>query len=167
MVKTSAGVFTPQGRLVRTLWSNVEKAAGKHVATWDGTDDDGSLATAGSYQVKVLSSKFVYTWEGVVGNTSREKTGPTVHHPLMVPQGMAVAGKTAYFTTGYNEGYTAQFRFELDQPRGEFDVAGDAVLPAPPSGRDRVDADCLGGARDGLPHRLHPAHRTGPAGRSG
>src|SRR5437762_3144579 len=74
--RTSAGVFTPEGRLIKTLWSGVERAAGKHAGRWDWTDDSGRLVPDGAYQVKVLSNSFSYAWEGVLGNTSREKSGP-------------------------------------------------------------------------------------------
>src|SRR5690242_8814844 len=67
--KTSAVVFARDGTLVRTLWSGARTAAGRHAADWDGTDDAGSVAPGGRYQVRVVSSQATYTWEGVVGNT--------------------------------------------------------------------------------------------------
>src|SRR5690242_4820255 len=68
--RTSAGVFTRAGALVRTLWSGVAVGPGRHLGEWDGTDDAGARAPRGRYQVRVVASGATYTWEGVVGNTS-------------------------------------------------------------------------------------------------
>lgn len=49
---TSAGVFTPNETLVRTLWSGVKYKAGSHAATWDNLDGEGHLVTADDYHIK-------------------------------------------------------------------------------------------------------------------
>src|ERR1700722_13901078 len=77
--KTSAGVFTPDGTLVRTLWSKVRYMAGTNTAVWDGLDDNGNAVGAGVYQIKVLQHNTEYVWDGAVGNTSAELSGPTIH----------------------------------------------------------------------------------------
>jgi hypothetical protein len=111
--KTSAGVFSADGRLIRTLWSGVPFPAGAHNRIWDGKDDLGRLAVAGNYQIRVLSGQTSYVWEGVVGNTSNDWSGPGVFHFMTTPSGMAITGGNAYIATGYNEGYTSQARFAV------------------------------------------------------
>jgi hypothetical protein len=114
--RTSAGVFTRDGTLVRTLWSGVSFTAGRHAGDWDGIDDRGRLMPAGRYEVRVVSSRAKYVWEGVLGNTSDDWSGPGVFHFMTTIGGMAIAGKTAFIAAGYNEGGTAQARFSTDAP---------------------------------------------------
>ena len=115
---TSAGVYS-NGVLIRTLWSNVQYTAGAHTGTWDGTEDDGSVAPTGSYTVKVLSSNVTYTWEGVVGNTSSSYTGPTTNHAEDIIFGMAISGSTMYYATGYNEGEVSMFKASTSNPQSK------------------------------------------------
>ena len=68
---TSAGVYNTDGSLIRTLWGGVRYDAGCYVGQWDGLLDDGTQAAYGSYQVKVLSNNVQYTWEGVIGNSTK------------------------------------------------------------------------------------------------
>lgn len=75
---TSAGVYLPDGTLVRTLWSAISTSAGPHAAEWDGTNDFGNLMPDGPYVIKLLASRCTYTWEGVIGNSSASFTGRTV-----------------------------------------------------------------------------------------
>ncbi len=102
--KTSAGVYTADGTLVRTLWSKVRYAAGTNSAVWDGLDDNGSEAPAGSYQIKLLQHNTEYVWDGAIGNTSAEMSGPTVHTGFLPVRDMAIAGTNAFYVSGYNEG---------------------------------------------------------------
>ena len=120
--QTSAGVFSADGRLVRTLWSGVGLAAGTYTRLWDGTDDQGHLASDGSYQVRVLSSQTQYTWEGVVGNTSDEWSGSSVLHFMSTISGMAVAGSTAYIAVGYDEGYSSQNRISTSDTGSKVEI---------------------------------------------
>jgi PA14 domain-containing protein/flagellar hook capping protein FlgD len=128
--KTSAGVFSvggsSDGTLIKTLWSGVFYAAGTYTKEWDGTDDAGHLAPDGNYQVRVLRSHATYQWEGVVGNTSAEKTGDTVFHFASTISGMAIVGSMAYFGAGYNEGGTSQARFVIptgtENPTGKENI---------------------------------------------
>src|SRR5215213_10158562 len=77
---TSAGVFKPDGTLIKTLWSGVSYSAGFHSGSWDGKDDYGNYVADDNYQVKVLSNNVNYQWEGVVGNTSQNFSGNSVYH---------------------------------------------------------------------------------------
>jgi len=102
--KTSAGVFTPDGTLIRTLWSKVYYQAGTNSAVWDGLDDSGNPVTPGTYQIKLLQHNTEYVWDGAIGNTSAERSGPMVHAAYLPMRDMAITGTNAFYVTGYNEG---------------------------------------------------------------
>ncbi|MFL5744436.1 MAG: PA14 domain-containing protein [Niastella sp.] len=119
---TSAGVFSKDGTLQKTLWSGVTYTAGSHKVDWDGTLDDGTLAPAASYDIRVLSNNVKYQWEGVIGNTSDAVSGPTVQRFFERLYGMAISGNSAYFSTGYNEGSPSQAKFLLSNPQVKVDV---------------------------------------------
>ena len=77
---TSAGAFDTSGTLVRTLWSNRRYTAGVHDAAWDGRNDDGQpVREDADYEIRLLTHNVIYTWDGVIGNTSPDPTSP-VHH---------------------------------------------------------------------------------------
>ncbi len=107
---TSAGVFMKDSTLVKTLWSNVNYSGGTHTAIWDGTDDQGNIVAANSYDIRVLSNNVTYTWEGVIGNTSASESGSTVLHEFQNMWAMAISGATAYYASNYNENTTATFK---------------------------------------------------------
>lgn len=102
--KTSAGVYKPDGTLVRTLWSKVRYPAGTNSALWDGNDDNHSPVTAGTYQFRLLQHNTEYLWDGAIGNTSAEISGPTVHRGFWPMRGMSISGTNAFYVSGYNEG---------------------------------------------------------------
>src|ERR1700722_13429979 len=103
--KTSAGVFGANGTLIRTLWSKVRYyAAGTYSAVWDGLDDNSNAVSAGTYQIKVLQHNSEYVWDGAIGNTSAELSGPTVHRGFWPMADMAITGTNAFYVSGYNEG---------------------------------------------------------------
>ena len=141
--RTSAGVFKADGTLVRTLWSTVRYPAGSHAASWDGTDDFGVPIPSpdAQYVVKVLSNNVTYDWQGVVGNTSSAKTGPTVHRAYYhCMRGLAISGGYGYSAKGYAEGAPSISKFSLASPQGKTDL-----LPAAHNGKwlntDFVAAD--------------------------
>lgn len=120
--RTSAGVFQKDGTLIRTLWSGVPYKAGKYTKVWNGTDDEGRLVASGDYDIKVLTNDVKYTWEGVIGNTSAQSTGPTVHRGLESIRSMAVVGNVAYYAKGYSEGNASQSKFLLDKPQADINL---------------------------------------------
>jgi hypothetical protein len=124
--RTSAGVFMKDSTLVKTLWSNVNYSGGTHTAVWDGTDDQGNVVAANSYDIRVLSNNVVYAWEGVVGNTSSAQSGNTVLHSYQNMWAMAISGSTAYYTTNYNENTTSTFKLNTSsvQSKTAIDVPG-------------------------------------------
>jgi FlgD Ig-like domain len=102
--KTSAGVYTTNGTLVRTLWSKVRYyAAGTYTTNWNGLDDNGNPVTPGTYQIKLLEHNTEYVWDGAIGNTSAEISGPTVHQQDGFILDMAMAGTNAFYVSGYSE----------------------------------------------------------------
>jgi hypothetical protein len=122
--KTSAGVYSKDGTLVRTLWSGITYNPGIHQSIWDGLDDDGRLAANGSYVVKVLSNNVNYKWEGVIGNTSDSFTGASVYHAIERMYGMAISGSIAYFAVGYNEQDGSTFKFNIRSPQKKAIILG-------------------------------------------
>ncbi len=106
---TSAGVYNTDDVLVRTLWSGVRYEAGCYSGKWDGYLDDGvTLAPLGTYTAKVLTNNVQYTWEGVVGNTSKYQTGPYIHKGYFPMQGAAIAAGKFFYASGYSEGHPTQ-----------------------------------------------------------
>lgn len=66
---TSAAVYTPDGLMVRTLWSLKKFPAGKTAEQWDGLDDFGRNVPPGAYEVRVGCSKAAYFSVGTIGNS--------------------------------------------------------------------------------------------------
>ena len=114
---TSAGVYRDDGTLVRTLWSGRALDAGAQTAYWNGLDDLGKPAADGDYTIKVAAHNIHYVWEGVIGNTSANFNGPTVHSAFLPIQSMAFAGDAGFYVSGYNEGGMTQFRFDIKNPQ--------------------------------------------------
>ncbi len=101
---TSAGVFTPDGTLVRTLWRKVDYTRGDHPYTWDGLTDEQAPAAPGSYAIRVLAHHLDYIWQGAIGNTSTAPFGPTVHRGFRPLRDLTISGNDAFYITGYVEG---------------------------------------------------------------
>ncbi|MCX6219070.1 PA14 domain-containing protein [Spirosoma sp.] len=128
--RTSAGVFSKDSVLLRTLWSGVDYPAGSHQQTWDGLDDEGRLMAEGSYDIRVLSNNVNYTWEGVIGNSSFGiSKGNNTHRAFLRMQSMAISGTNAYFGVGYAEGHPSQAKFTIDNPQSriEFSPKGETA----------------------------------------
>jgi hypothetical protein len=115
---TSAGVYASDGRLVRTLWSGRRLDAGAVAVAWDGRDDDGAPVPPGVYAARVLAHNVRYVWEGVVGNTSRDKTGASVYRAYQPINDMAFdeSGR-GFYVIGYDEGQPGPHRFETKDPQ--------------------------------------------------
>lgn len=119
---TSAGVFTEDGELIRTLWNNVELPQGTHNRKWDGLDDEGNLASNAKYKITVQTNNVKYEWEGVIGNTSRVVTGSGKHKAYKPIYDMAISGNKAYYVTGYQENASSANRFNLDDIQYQYNV---------------------------------------------
>jgi hypothetical protein len=130
-LKTSAGVYTAAGVLIKTLWSGVVYSAGTHNGTWDGTTDEGLQAGSGTYHVKVMSSNVSYVWEGTIGNNSVADTGRTVQRGLQRINGMVTVGQYGYYSKGYSEGNPSGLKMKLDTP-------GKRIQILPTGGSDQM-----------------------------
>jgi hypothetical protein len=115
-VRTSGGVFSEDGVLLRTLWNNRTYTAGTHTEYYDGLDDNGVLVTV-PYTIKVLTNDVTYTWQGVIGNTSSSFTGNTIHHGYEIIRSMAINGSTAYVAKGYDEAQGTKNKIDLTSPQ--------------------------------------------------
>jgi len=127
---TSAGIFDASGRLVRTLWSGRPVAGGKLELQWDGRDDEGAaVPVSGAYSARVLAHDIHYVWEGVIGNTSSDRTGPGRHRAFNVINDMATdaQGRSVY-VVGYNEQQPAIHLFQAASPQRQTPLAHDDYM---------------------------------------
>jgi hypothetical protein len=114
---TSAGVYTRDNVLVRTLWNAIQRPAGIINETWDGRDDLGHAVPSGNYHVKLVHSRVKYQWEGTIGNSSDSISGPTKHRGYYhCMRGLAFSGSFGYFCTGYSEGSPSLAKFHTATP---------------------------------------------------
>jgi hypothetical protein len=120
--KTSAGVYTADSVLIKTLWSGVTYNAGLHLGRWDGTTDDSLLAPNGNYYIKVMSNTIKAVWEGTIGNNSDSVTGPTIQRGYDRISTMAIAGQYAYYGKNYSEGNPSQLKLHLNTPRQRIQI---------------------------------------------
>jgi len=63
--RQSAGVYTEEGRLIRTLLAD---ASGVVDLYWDGLDDMGKVAPAGTYEARIVSSDIRIVDDGAFGD---------------------------------------------------------------------------------------------------
>lgn len=155
---TSAGIYTSDDILVKSLWSNVSKTAGSYTVTWDGTDSVGSSASSGSYKAKVLISGVQYLWEGVIGNTSAGQTRTTIHSGLSPISSMVEIGPRKYFGYGYMEGRTCTYYYEAN-PQSRSQILSTSQ-PGPPVA-NLVCADATNvywGAHDPYEQQFNPGN---------
>jgi DNA-binding beta-propeller fold protein YncE len=112
--RVSAGVYNGDV-LVRTLFSNKSYEAGKHDESYEALDDDmNPIANTNGLTVKVLSNNVKYEWEGVIGNTSKEKSGNNIHRGFMSFGYLVINDNKAYYSKSYSEGSPAQNIFTLN-----------------------------------------------------
>lgn len=117
-VRTSAGVFDADGRLLRTLWSGRDLPAGALRAGWDGRDDDGMpVAPSAGLHLRVLAHRIRHEWQGVIGNSSEAIAGPDVHRAFGPIHDMAIdAAGNGFYVVGYNEQQRALHAFDGASP---------------------------------------------------
>ncbi len=114
--RTSAGVYDSKDRLIKTLWSGVEYAAGTYTQFWDGTIDGGQIAEEGNYKIKILYNNVECKQDCFIGNnleypeTDRNFTGYGFYGD------MVLAGMKMYTTTQYSEGTYGLNYFDIERP---------------------------------------------------
>ncbi len=113
---TSAGVYKPDGTLIKTLFSARRMAAGSNVVFWNGLNDNNEIAPSDSYTIKMIAHNVQYYWENVVGNSSVPNSGASVHNGFEPIKAMAFSGTAGFYTSGYNEGHYELNRFEMSNP---------------------------------------------------
>jgi hypothetical protein len=118
----SAGVYSPDNVLVRTLIKDGVKPAGTYPLVWDGTKDDGTPAPVGDYNIKVLTNDVKIDWQGVVGNSSTSLNRQEIYSSLDAPSKMEIIGTKAYYLVGYNEGQASVAAFDLNNIQVRKDV---------------------------------------------
>ena len=114
---TSAGIYGPDGTLVRTLWRGQRFAAGVHSGTWDQRDDNGQLMPSGPYTIKIVHHDIQYVWEGAIGNTSARAGAAVLHRSYRGPTSFASIAGGMLYAVGYNEAQSAVNGFSLANPQ--------------------------------------------------
>ena len=111
---TSAGVYAPNGRLVRQLWAMKPLPAGEHTGEWDGSDEFGRPAPAGPYTWRVVANHATYRNVGILGNTGvpHDEPGHIQHGVLDVT---VDARGRIYTANGWEE---AGHDFKVQDPDG-------------------------------------------------
>lgn len=121
--KTSAGIYTADSVLIRTLWSNVSRPAGTYKIEWDGKDNLGNRVPNGNYIAKIVTNNVKYTWMGIIGNTSDSNTGNNVHRGVYYfMTGMTIVNGAAYYCSGYSEGRPSIAKFLTAQPQKKLNI---------------------------------------------
>jgi hypothetical protein len=141
--ETSAGVYSPTtGALVRTLWNNVQYAAGMNYGVWDGKDESGkALPTGTNYQIKLIYHNVQYVWQGMVGNTSATEVGRDVYRSFEKIHDMTFTGTMGYYSVGYNENAATYHQFVASTPQIPLEVTVGGVLTDPSSSMYYVTSD--------------------------
>lgn len=130
---SSAGVFDSTGKLVRVLWSaqRNDPRVSDPVAAWDGLIDvlpvsTGTIATTGSYTIKVIDHDLQYQWDGTVGNTSPDHSNNMFYHNeggAICDMEITTTGRM-YYVTGYNERWpVCSFTTEANPQEMDYPVA--------------------------------------------
>lgn len=121
--RTSAGIFSRDGSLVRTLWSNKTETAGAHESAWDGLDDYGRsrYSSDKEWTVKVLCSRVLYRWDGVIGNTEGAwATATNIWEGLGYKPAQLrfafVGNSKIWASTGYSEGTANLLQITTSSP---------------------------------------------------
>ncbi|HEY3320724.1 MAG TPA: hypothetical protein VGP72_09695 [Planctomycetota bacterium] len=111
---TSAGIYDEKHRLVRVLWTMVEKQAGTHSAEWDGKDDLGqevvgrASVPAEKYTFKVVANYAKYENVGAIGNSGLPANAAN-HTPTNM-ESVAVDSTGAIYTANWWDEAGADFK---------------------------------------------------------
>jgi hypothetical protein len=116
--QTSAVVYNSSGTEIRTLWTNRAYPAGTWGEIWNGLDDYGNQAAAGTYTIHLTANNVQYTPWGVVGDINAHEYSPTSWDLGFeeFPDAMASIGGTAVTAEGYTEGGYSCALFQVANP---------------------------------------------------
>lgn len=102
----SLGIYTTNGVMVRTLFSNQQfYGPGSFSTNWNNLDDWGNTVSNSTYLFKLAVFNINYVWNGAIGNTSDSQTGFGVHFAFYVMHDMAISSNNWFYVAGYNEGH--------------------------------------------------------------
>ncbi|MGJ8716042.1 MAG: hypothetical protein ACSHXG_13130 [Maribacter stanieri] len=103
---TSAGVFTENGSLLRTLWSNKTQNTNTYSSPpWDGLSDSGEYVKDKASYIKVVANNIEVEWEGVIGNTSDSYSGDHIHRNYDKYHDGVYAEGNLYFSSDWTEAW--------------------------------------------------------------
>lgn len=117
---TSAGVYTLDNKLIKTLWRKRSLSPGTYYSTWRGEDDNYAEVPRGAYTFKLIAHNVRYVWDGLVGNTSTTGSaiqGPSHHAGVGFIQSIAIDGTNAFYAMGEQEGFPPVRRFNTNSPQ--------------------------------------------------
>jgi sugar lactone lactonase YvrE len=109
----SAGAVTPDGHLVRTIFTMRPHDAGVFSIAWDGLDDAGKPAPDGAV-VKVVVNRGTYRNVAAIGSNPRN---PKEHIPSSVSSIAVGAGGNFWTAHGYDEAGESITRWDVDGNR--------------------------------------------------
>jgi len=98
---SSGDLHNADGTFIRNLW-NFEPLVANQVYKKD-IDDRNALPAGSNYKVKVTTNKIKSVCEGIIGNTSSAKTGPTKFNSMEQAKDLDVGINDYFYCTGYNE----------------------------------------------------------------
>jgi hypothetical protein len=118
---SSAAVFDSTGANIRTLWTARQEISSNTLksATWNGLDNQGNQAAAGTYTIKVLMNKVKYIWDGVIGSTSdswTENNNNWSQFGTPPTLKFVIVGGVGWGVSGYAEGQYGMFWFNRNKP---------------------------------------------------
>jgi hypothetical protein len=84
---------------------------------WDGRDDRGQPVADTEVEFRLIHHRINHVWEGVIGNSSTEAGGPSIHRSFHQPTSIVPVGNRIYYGVGYNEGQPGIHGFSLNAPQ--------------------------------------------------
>lgn len=128
--RVSGGVYDGNEKLIKTLFSGrTDLQAGEHIVNWDGNYDNHygvvNAAPEGTYTLKAVANRVVYTWDGGIGNTSAGMLGENVWKSLSRMKDMAInSNGVGIAALGYAEGPATAKRFSTSSPQSPTNIFG-------------------------------------------
>lgn len=104
--RTSAGIFSQEGKLIKTLWIGKRFPTGTHYGRWDGTDLNNNLIDRNTIvKVKLVCHALSRSWEGIISNDDITYTRPI---------SASIMNNKAYFCTDSRSGCNMFWSFDIN-----------------------------------------------------